>query len=257
MLPYETTLNTFIRTHAKLTGTKFMCLEGGCGVCIVNITGFHPITHELQSFAVNSCLWLVYACHGYHVTTIEGIGNRLDGYHPIQNVLYQFNGTQCGFCSPGMIMNMYSLLEANKGTVTMQTVENSFGGNICRCTGYRPILDAFKSLASDTVDIEDIEAAAVCCSRKKSNLGQYRHVSAAKLSYSSKEMSSTFLRFISPSDDKMWYKIASLQELLSILGRLKENEEYMLVSGNTAHGEQRITEINRLNLMLTLSNRCV
>lgn len=225
-MPVDTTLNTFIRSHARLTGTKFMCLEGGCGVCVVHISGRHPVTHEKRSFAVNSCLWFVYACHGLSVTTIEGIGDRQRGYHPIQNALCHFNGSQCGYCSPGMVMNMYSLLEANHGRVTMNDVENSFGGNICRCTGYRPILDAFKSFASDScaADIEDLTNDFCKLKQKCQNAQNVFEIDLKK---------SLSIRF---DDDSVWYKATNLKETLGFISEKTDGKNYMLVGGDTAHG---------------------
>lgn len=89
----------------------------------------------------------VFSAHGWTIHSIETIGGPIDGYHPIQELLAKNNGSQCGFCSPGMVMNMYALNES--GSKTQQEIEDAFGGNICRCTGYRPILHAFRQLASD------------------------------------------------------------------------------------------------------------
>uniref|UniRef100_A0A182MD19 FAD-binding PCMH-type domain-containing protein n=1 Tax=Anopheles culicifacies TaxID=139723 RepID=A0A182MD19_9DIPT len=235
-IPVDTSLNTFIRNHAHLTGTKFMCLEGGCGACIVNLNGVHPVTKEKKSWAVNSCLYPVYACHGLDVKTVEGIGNRLDGYHPIQQRLAHLNGTQCGYCSPGMVMNMYSLMEANRGAISMEDVENAFGGNICRCTGYRPILDAFKSLAVDAdeklldacQDIEDLtktcpKTGSPCagkCPSAKDRVDQKRPV---KLVF---------------EDDKEWHRVTQLGDIFAIFEQIG-SKPYMLVAGNTAHGVYR------------------
>ncbi|XP_011705807.1 PREDICTED: xanthine dehydrogenase-like, partial [Wasmannia auropunctata] len=97
----DTSLNVYIRDYAKLRGTKAMCHEGGCGACIVaaKIKG--------KTMAVNSCLVPVLICDGWDIHTIEGLGNIRDGYHTIQATLAQKNGSQCGYCSPGMVMNLY------------------------------------------------------------------------------------------------------------------------------------------------------
>lgn len=175
------------------------------------------------------CLWPVYACDGLNVTTIEGIGSSKNGYHPIQNALYHFNGTQCGYCSPGMVMNMYSFLQANSGDVTMQQVENSFGGNICRCTGYRPILDAFKSFARDscTSDIEDLTLDFCHMNKDRKCLAQKKCYQKCK----------NISLEIETDDGKEWIKPANLFQLIKIFTTKTIHKEYMLVAGNTAHGK--------------------
>lgn len=234
-IPIETSLNTFIRNHAHLSGTKFMCLEGGCGACIVNVSGPHPVSGEIVSHAVNSCLFPIFACHGLDIVTVEGIGDERTDYHATQKVLAHFNGTQCGYCSPGMVMNMYSLLQSKKGMVSMAEVENAFGGNICRCTGYRPILDAFKSLACDAdpklkqacFDIEDLGEAY-----SKNN-----NKCAGKCPVDEKVHDRKCIQLSFPGN-KEWYKVYSVSDVFKIFEKIG-SKPYMLIGGNTAHGVYR------------------
>ncbi|KAG8310137.1 hypothetical protein J6590_069749 [Homalodisca vitripennis] len=106
-VPGDMSLNAYIRECAKLKGTKFMCQEGGCGICIVSLQFTHPVTGQERVVSVNSCMFPVLACHGLRVTTVEGIGSRKTGYNEIQSRLAHFYGTQCGYCSPGWVMSMY------------------------------------------------------------------------------------------------------------------------------------------------------
>lgn len=186
-----------------------------------------------NTFATTSalqCLTLLNTCTDWQITTIEGIGNKRNGYHPIQKRLAKMNGSQCGFCSPGMVMNMYGLLESMGGRVTMEQVENSFGGNICRCTGYRPILDAMKSFAIDSniglqsdccEDIEDFEFVVCPMAGKQCMSSCHRP-----------------LKTLAYKNGTYWYWPHSLADVFNALGQVG-NDQYMLVAGNTAHGVYR------------------
>uniref|UniRef100_A0A3B5AEM3 Xanthine dehydrogenase n=1 Tax=Stegastes partitus TaxID=144197 RepID=A0A3B5AEM3_9TELE len=137
----EMNLLTFLRRKLGLTGTKLGCAEGGCGACTVMLSRYDPASDH---YAVNACLAPVCSLHLVAVTTVEGIGSVARKLHPVQERLARSHGSQCGFCSPGIVMSMYALLR-NRPTPRMADVEEAFQGNLCRCTGYRPILEGFKT----------------------------------------------------------------------------------------------------------------
>ncbi|VAI37771.1 unnamed protein product [Triticum turgidum subsp. durum] len=165
----STTLLEFLRTRTPVRGPKLGCGEGGCGACVVLISKYDPATDEVTEFSASSCLTLVGSLNHCSVTTSEGIGNTRDGYHPVQQRLAGFHASQCGFCTPGMCMSIFSaLVKADKpgaagepapppgfSKLTSCEAEHAVSGNLCRCTGYRPIVDACKSFAAD-VDLEDL-----------------------------------------------------------------------------------------------------
>jgi indole-3-acetaldehyde oxidase len=140
------TLSDFLRETIKVTGTKVGCGEGGCGACAVLVTNKDGVSRT-----INSCLKPLVTLDGLAVKTTEGLGTVAD-IHPVQQRISDFNGMQCGFCTPGMVMSIYgAMVKSNeKGTpFTAAAAERAIDGNLCRCTGYRPILDAAKSFAKD------------------------------------------------------------------------------------------------------------
>ncbi|GAV73021.1 Fer2 domain-containing protein/FAD_binding_5 domain-containing protein/Ald_Xan_dh_C domain-containing protein/Fer2_2 domain-containing protein/Ald_Xan_dh_C2 domain-containing protein/CO_deh_flav_C domain-containing protein [Cephalotus follicularis] len=130
-----------------LTGTKLGCGEGGCGACTVMVSQYDKSLKKCVHYAVNACLAPLYSVEGMHVITVEGVGNRKHGLHPVQESLAQAHGSQCGFCTPGFIMSMYALLRSSPTPPTEEQIEECLAGNLCRCTGYRPIVDAFRVFA--------------------------------------------------------------------------------------------------------------
>ncbi|KAF9980868.1 hypothetical protein BGZ65_004578, partial [Modicella reniformis] len=141
----DTTLLQYVRSIG-LTGSKLGCAEGGCGACTVMVSSFDKVTQHISHLNVNACLTPLCSVEGKHVITIEGLGDHKNP-HPVQERIALCYGSQCGFCTPGIAMSLYALLR-NNPTPSEHDVEESFDGNLCRCTGYRPILDAAKSFAA-------------------------------------------------------------------------------------------------------------
>ncbi|XP_058982542.1 xanthine dehydrogenase [Musca domestica] len=144
----ECTLLTYLRDKLRLCGTKLGCGEGGCGACTVMISRVDRSTNTIKHLAVNACLTPVCAMHGHAVTTVEGIGSTRTRLHPVQERLAKAHGSQCGFCTPGIVMSMYTLLR-NSTQPSMKDLEVAFQGNLCRCTGYRPILEGYKTFTKE------------------------------------------------------------------------------------------------------------
>jgi len=133
----DETLLDVIRDRLMLTGTKRGCGEGQCGHCTVILNGK----------AVNSCLTMALEAEGGQVLTIEGLteGDRL---HPIQKAYVEAGAIQCGYCTPGMIMAIYSLLQQSRKP-NEEEIREAIKGVMCRCTGYYKIIDAVKRVSAE------------------------------------------------------------------------------------------------------------
>lgn len=130
-----------------LTGTKVSCGQGGCGACTVMLSHQSP-DGKVHHRPINACLRLLCTVDGMLVTTTEGLGNVHKGLDPTQACIAKCNGSQCGFCTPGFVMNTHAFLQ-KKPSPTQQEIEDIYGGNLCRCTGYRPILQGMRTFACD------------------------------------------------------------------------------------------------------------
>ncbi|KAF2460152.1 molybdopterin binding aldehyde oxidase/xanthine dehydrogenase [Lineolata rhizophorae] len=154
------TLLEYIRSQHGLRGTKLGCGEGGCGACTVvvqtRVAATRPSGTKVKHLAVNACLFPLVGVDGKHVITIEGLGN-VSRPHPLQERIAKLHGSQCGFCTPGIVMAMYAILrnayDAEKDVFRLLErdiqLEGHLDGNLCRCTGYKPILQAARTFVTE------------------------------------------------------------------------------------------------------------
>ncbi|CAM4961360.1 unnamed protein product [Rotaria socialis] len=284
----EWTLLWYLRTKCRLTGSKLGCGEGGCGACTVLISHYDPTSQKIVHRAINGCLASICCVDGCHITTVEGInGIQSDSLHPIQERIAELYGSQCGFCTPGIVMSLYGTLN-NIENPTMQDIEDSFDGNLCRCTGYRPILDAAKTFAcdkkpkvnqpSDCSNSRD-ESINTIISTTEDKLLQYVDIKCPALEFPPSLLHHktqsihikgiTFFTisnehcFVDESKSIEWYRPVTLVELVSLKNQYPTAK---IVSGNTMVQIDRkfknknypiligVSHIQELNTMEKLEN---
>ncbi|NXP68080.1 AOXA oxidase, partial [Chloropsis cyanopogon] len=202
-----------------LTGTKYGCGGGGCGACTVMISTYEPASKKIRHYSANACLLPICTLYGAAVTTVEGIGSTKTRIHPVQERLAKCHGSQCGFCTPGMVMSIYTLLR-NHPEPTSEQMMAALAGNLCRCTGYRPILDACKTFCKVR------STNGKCCLDQEDYL--FDNEEKVKMAESQPKRTLVFR-----GERVTWISPVSLDELLDLKAA---HPEAPLVVGNTSVG---------------------
>ena len=146
-VPPARTLLEVLREDLACTGTKEGCGEGDCGACTVVLGEADGSSVKYR--AINSCIRMAHSIDGMALWTVEDIAADNSSLHPAQEAMVQCHGSQCGFCTPGFVMSLFGMYQnhvCKGGTISRELAQEELSGNLCRCTGYRPILDAAQQM---------------------------------------------------------------------------------------------------------------
>jgi xanthine dehydrogenase small subunit len=158
-LPPTTTLLNWLRYRRQLTGTKEGCAEGDCGACTVAVRELDT-NGALVTKPLNACILLLPMLHGKEVITVERLASPEGALHPVQAALSECHGSQCGFCTPGFVMSIWTAYRTEAKPDLART-NDLLAGNLCRCTGYRPIIQATgKAYERPRAEWDDADAGA-------------------------------------------------------------------------------------------------
>ena len=203
--PNQTILN-YIRTELKKTGTKEGCAEGGCGACTIVVGEL--VNGQIKYSAINSCISFVPTLNGKQLLIVEDLVSKNGNLHPVQDAMVKFHGSQCGFCTPGFVMSLFSMFKNNK-SYNSELIKDSISGNLCRCTGYRPIIDAAKSL-------------------NKTNKNDEFSKSKSKIVKLLKKINSKNIYI--KNEDKTFFSPKTIKDLKNII---KKNSNFNFLAGGT------------------------
>ena len=163
-LDTNTTVLEYLREHLCRTGTKEGCASGDCGACTAVVA--EVVDNQLNYQSINTCIAPLMTLHGKQLITVEDLA---EGYrlHPVQQAMVDCHGSQCGFCTPGFVMSIFAHCK-NARSNDLEDICESLGGNLCRCTGYRPIIEAVRQLseqsAKDHFSANEEKTMAALCS---------------------------------------------------------------------------------------------
>ena len=228
--PNETILN-YVRLNLKKTGTKEGCAEGGCGACTVVLGDLK--NNKIDYQAINSCIAFVPSLEGKQLILVEDLVSKNGALHTVQDAMINYHGSQCGFCTPGFVMSLFAMYK-NFSSYNKENIQDSISGNLCRCTGYRPIVDAAKSLNNvNRLDQFD--------KNKKKIISLLKKINSENLSLK--------------NGNKKYFSPKNINELKKTI---KDNPNSIFLSGgtdlslNVTKGRKDINNIISLNLIKEL-----
>ena len=224
--PNETILN-YVRLKLKKTGTKEGCAEGGCGACTIVLGELK--NNKIIYKAINSCIAFLPSLEGKQLILVEDLVSKNGTLHTVQDAMINYHGSQCGYCTPGFVMSLFAMYK-NFSLYNKENIQDSISGNLCRCTGYRPILDAGKSLnntnRSDQFD-----------KNKKKIINLLKKINSENISLK--------------NGNKKYFSPRSISELIK---NIKENPNSIFLSGGTDLSLNVTKERKDINNIISLNS---